>query len=142
MKIEQYLSQGRTLDRRINYNLQRLQDMKNSVCSLQSLRLNPTKVQTSPDGEAPFVRALLRIAEMEERVNQEIDMLVDLRAQIEAVIQTLPEDYLRLTLRYRYLCNQSWQQVADEMHAGKTTVKRWHADALAKLHLPDDPIWI
>ena len=75
MNVKEYLKQGRLLDQRINFNLRRLQEMKSGICSLSSPQIKADKVQTSPDGDAPFVKALMRFEEMQEHINRQIDCL-------------------------------------------------------------------
>ena len=75
MRVETYLSQGRMLNQRINYQLKKLGELKSAACSLPAVTIRKDKVQTSADGDAPFVKALIRVEEMEEKINREIDML-------------------------------------------------------------------
>ena len=77
MNVKDYLRQGRLLDQRINYNLRRLKEMRAGLDGLCSPQIRADKVQTSPDGDPPFVKALMRMSELNERIDQEIDLLVD-----------------------------------------------------------------
>lgn len=142
MNVEEYLQQARLLDQRINFNLRRMQEIKNGLFSPRVPRLSADKVQTSPDGNAPFVQALLRVEEMQERINQETDLLVELRQQISEMIHHLPSEKQQMLLLYRYVEERSWREIGDLLGAGKSTVKRWHTDALAQLRLPENPIQI
>ena len=58
MRVETYLSQGRMLNQRINYQLKKLGELKSAACSLPAVTIRKDKVQTSADGDAPFVKAL------------------------------------------------------------------------------------
>ena len=142
MNVKEYLKQGRLLDQKINFNLRRLQEMKSGLCSFSSPQFKADKVQTSPDGDAPFVKALLRVEEMQEQINQEIDLLVDLRQQIDEVIHSLASENQQMLLLYRYIEDRTWEDIGNLLGVDKSTVKRWHLDALAKLRLPENPILI
>jgi len=142
MNVKEYLKQGRLLDQKINFNLRRLQEMKSGLCSISSPQFKADKVQTSPDGDAPFVKALLRVEEMQEQINQEIDLLVDLRQQIDEVIHSLASENQQMLLLYRYIEDRTWEDIGNLLGVDKSTVKRWHLDALAKLRLPENPILI
>ena len=142
MNVKEYLKQGRLLDQKINFNLRRLQEMKSGLCSISSPQFKADKVQTSPDGDAPFVKALLRVEEMQEQINQEIDLLVDLRQQIDEVIHSLASENQQMLLLYRYIEGRTWEDIGNLLGVDKSTVKRWHLDALAKLRLPENPILI
>ena len=142
MNVKEYLKQGRLLDQKINFNLRRLQEMKSGLCSISSPQFKADKVQTSPDGDAPFVKALLRVEEMQERINREIDLLVDLRQQIDDVIHSLASENQQMLLLYRYVEDRTWEDIGNLLGVDKSTVKRWHLDALSKLRLPENPILI
>lgn len=142
MDVKEYLQQAHLLDQRINFNLRRMQEMKSGLCGLRSPQLDAVKVQASQTGDAPFVRGLMRVEEMQERINQETDLLVELRKQISEVIYSLPSENQQMLLLYRYVEKKTWVEIGNLLGAGKSTVKRWHSDALAKLRLPENPIQI
>ena len=137
MRVETYLSQGRMLDQRINYQLKKLGELKNAACSLPALTIRKDKVQSSTDGDAPFVRALIRVEEMEEKINREIDMLADLKEEIMGVIGQVDSEELRMVLIYRYLEGMTWEEIGDLVHADRSTIKRRHRKAIEQIVLPD-----
>ena len=142
MNVKDYLRQGRLLDQRINYNLRRLKEMRAGLDGLCSPQIRPDKVQTSPDGDPPFVKALMRMSELNERIDQEIDLLVDLRNQIDATVRTVDNDDYQMLLLYRYIENRTWEDIGAELGVGKTTAKRWHQEALQMVRMPENPIVI
>ena len=141
MTAKEYLSQAYRLDQRINSNIEeisRLQEMASSISS-------PTwgeKVQSSRNTEAPFVRCLEKIVDLEETINSEIDTLVCLKKQIRTVIEAVPNTDERLVLRYRYIHNCTWEQIGNELNADARTIRRWHGEALLKVKVPQDAIKI
>ena len=92
--------------------------------------------------EAPFIRALEKVWKLEEKINAEIDRLVDLKAQMRGVIEAVSDPDERMVLRYRYIHNMTWEKIGDVLHADRTTVYRWHNTAIRHVVLPDDPIQI
>ena len=71
------------------------------AAAISSPQITADKVQTTPSGDPPYVSALMRIWEMEEKINEEIDLYVDLKAQIHSVLKQVSNpDYL-MVLRYR-----------------------------------------
>ena len=140
MRVETYLSQGRMLNQRINYQLKKLGELKNAACSLPAVTIRKDKVQSSTDGDAPFVRALIRVEEMEEKINREIDMLADLKEEIMGVIGQVDSEELQMVLIYRYLEGMTWEEIGNLFHAGRTTVKRWHRKAIEQIVLPEEQI--
>lgn len=100
------------------------------------------KVQTSRNTDAPFVRCLEKIMDLEKVVNSEIDTLVDLKRQIRTTVDTVANVNERMVLRYRYIHNMTWEQIGGELNADESTIRRWHKAALSAVVLPTDPIRI
>jgi len=140
MRVETYLSQGRLLNQRINYQLKKLGELKNAACSLPAVMIRKDKVQSSTDGDAPFVRALIRVEEMEEKIKREIDMLADLKEEIMGMIGQVDSEELQMVLIYRYLEGMTWEEIGDLIYADRTTVKRWHRKAIEQIVLPEEQI--
>ena len=141
-RVRAYLEQGLFLDRRIRFDLLRLEQMRADMYVLSSPRPDSNKVQSSPTGEALFAKALERLEQMGERISREISLLTDLKAQIESVIRQLDHPGYQLVLTGRYLENLSLPAVADRLRISLSTAKAWHRDALGKLTLPENPIRI
>ena len=142
MNVEIYLKQGHSLDQRIKYNLRKIAEMRNAASDISAPVLQFDKVQTSPNGDAPFVKALERIEALEERINREIDLLVSLKDQIDEVIRQVNNEEYQLLLYYRYVENMTWEKVGEQLNVDKSTAKRWKAKALAQIVLPENPIII
>lgn len=141
MTAKEYLRQAYRLDHRINSDIaemERLQEMAGSVGSPGfEEHYNPNR-----PNEAPFVRCLEKVWDLEQKINSEIDRLIDLKAQMREVIATASNADEQMVLRYRYIHNMTWEQIGDELHADRTTVYRWHNSALNHVTLPEDPIRI
>ena len=141
MTAKEYLRQAYRLDHRINSDIaemERLQEMAGSVGSPGfEEHCNPNRPT-----EAPFVRCLEKVWDLEQKINSEIDRLIDLKAQMREVIATASNADEQMVLRYRYIHNMTWEQIGDELNADRTTVYRWHNSALNHVTLPEDPIRI
>ena len=131
MNVKEYLKQGWLLDQRINFNLRRLHEMKAGICGLSYPQVSADKVQTSPDGEAPFVKAIMRVAEMEEKIDRQIDLLVDLKQQIDDTIHSVDLEAYQMLLLYRYVENMG----GDREPAGH---RENHSQAMASGGAEDD----
>ena len=140
MQVETYLKQGLMLDKRINYHLKELSELRADACNIAAPAIGKEKVKSSPSGDAPFVKALMRVEELQEKINREIDTLVDLRNQIEEVINQVKEDNQRMLLYYKYRQGLSNEQISRMLSIGRSTLFRWHADAIKQIKLPDNPI--
>lgn len=142
MTAKEYFSQAKYLDQRINYHLKEAQSWRELACGITSPGLRQDKVQTSPKGEAPFIRAMERVWEMEQKINDEIDRLVDLKEQMQQVIGQLDNADYQLILKYRYFQNMTWRQIGDVMCIDRTTAQRYHDAAIARIVVPANAIMI
>ncbi len=129
MTNREYFEQAIRLDQKINTYIREAEQLREMAASVTSPSLGD-RVQTSQRTEAPFVRWVDKVMEMEEKINREIDALVDLKAEIGAVIDTLPDEKEQMVMRYRYLCNMNWENIAAEIGVNPRTVRRWHGSAL------------
>ena len=141
MTAKEYLKQAYRLDHRIDSDIAEMERLREMACSVGSPGFEEHHNPNRPI-EAPFVRVLEKVWRMEEKINAEIDRLVDLKAQIRGVIEAVSDPNERMVLRYRYIHNMTWERIGDELHAGETSIRRWHASALSHVVLPENPIII
>ena len=141
MTNKEYLRQAYRLDQKINSDIEEVARLREMATSISSPVMGD-KVQTSRNGDAPFVRSIEKILTLEEKIDQEIDLLVDLKSQMRDVIAAVPDTDERMVLRYRYIHNLTWERIGNELNADARTIRRWHGSALVNGVLPDDPIKI
>ena len=141
MTNKEYLRQAYRLDQRINSNIDEVTRLRNMAGMISSPVLGE-KVQTSKSGDAPFARSMEKILLLEEKINSEVDLLVDLKSQMRDVIAAVPDTDERMVLRYRYIHGFTWEQIGNELNADKSTIRRWHGSALLHVVLPENPIKI
>ena len=141
MTAKEYLRQAYRLDHRINSDLaelERLRDMDGSISSPSfEEHYNPNR-----NTEAPFIRCLEKVWDLEMKIKTEIDKLISLKDQMREVIDAVQNTDEQMVLRYRYIHNMTWEQIGDELKADESTVRRWHRRALASVIVPADPIVI
>lgn len=141
MRVEDYLNQAHRLDKRIEFKMRELEDLRATVADIHSSALGE-RVQTSRSADPPFVRALERIEEAQEKIEQEVETLVRLKAQINDVISSVRDADEQTVLRYRYIRRMTWSDIAFEMNTSEKTARRRNASALCNVVLPDDAIFI
>ena len=141
MTAKEYLRQAYRLDQKISSDLEEVASLREMSASVSSPQLTE-RVQTSKNTDAPFVRALEKIMDLEERINKEIELLMELKKEIRAVITTVEDTDERMVLKYRYVHNYTWEQIGNELHADARTVRRWHGKALQHVIMPEKPITI
>ncbi len=141
MTVKEYLRQAYRLDQKINSDIAEAERLREIATSVSAPTMGE-RVQTSPSGDAPFVRRLEKLMALEETINKEIDLYVDLKEQIRKVISAVEDTDERLVLRYRYIHNYTWEQIGTKLYADARTVRRWHGNALTHVVLPENPICI
>ena len=128
MTAKEYLGQAYRLDQRINSKLQQV----------ESLRCLTQRVTQSYSGEAvsrtrsatQLEDAIIRLMEVEEELNRQIDVLIDTKIEISRLIDRVRNENYRLILEKRYLCFLPWKQIAEEMHYSRRWVLQKHERAL------------
>lgn len=141
MTAKEYLRQEYRLDQKISSDLEEVASLREMSASVSSPQLTE-RVQTSKNTDAPFVRALEKIIDLEEHINKEVELLMELKKEIRVVITTVEDTDERMVLKYRYVHNYTWEQIGNELHADARTVRRWHGKALQHVILPENPITI
>ena len=141
MTVKEYLRQAYRLDNRINSDIKELERLRSMAYTISSPSLGE-RVQTSRNREAPFVRNIEKIMLQEEKIDKEIDTLVDLKAQMRDVIHKVKDVDEQFVLTYRYILNMTWDDIGCELSADNSTVRRWHGQALLHVQLPEEPIKI
>ncbi|MDD2980893.1 MAG: DUF1492 domain-containing protein [Hespellia sp.] len=98
------------------------------------------KIGTNPNRnlEAPFIRTIEKIWELEEKINVQITKLVSLQSEIDEAINQMSDPAEKLLLKYRYLHNLDWTDVAGQMAISERTVHRIHSTALANFVVPEN----
>ena len=142
MNKKEYLRQAYLLDKRIKADMDEVVRLRELATSVSSLRYDREYVQTTRSIEAPLVKALIRVMDLEAKINMEVTMLISLKEQILDVISKLESMDEQMILRYRYMSNMTWEDIGKELHAGVRTVIRWHGNALEHLVFPENPIRI
>ena len=114
MTAKEYLGQAYRLDQRINSKLEQ-------VMSLRTLATKATSTlsDTPPSGTRNVHRMediIVKIIEMENEINRDIDNLVDLKREMVSVIKAVADPEQQTILELRYLCFKSWEQIAVDMN--------------------------
>jgi DNA-directed RNA polymerase specialized sigma24 family protein len=138
MTPKAYLNQAYRLEQRIELDTEELENLRTMSASVSSPGFEEHNNPNHPD-DAPFVKTLDRIWEKEQKVNKELNLLLQLKDEIQDVIAKVENVDERLTLTYRYLKNYTWMRIGDEMAADERTVRRWHDRALSHVEVPENP---
>ena len=136
MTPKEYLNQARHLDALISCRLREIdywRDLSTSVAgSSFEEHHNPNR-----PADAPFVRCLEKIDAIQRDVEEKVTHLVSLREDINTRIDMLASHEEQMVLRYRYLDNCTWEEIAAMVNVSLRTVHRIHGSALQNFPLPE-----
>ncbi|MBS4931821.1 MAG: sigma-70 family RNA polymerase sigma factor [Clostridiales bacterium] len=135
MTTKEYLSQAYRLDQRIHSKLEQ-------VSTLRSLAQKMTVSFGNEGGrgvrnQSPMENTIVKIMDLEEEIDQEIDRLIDLKQEIMGVISSVEDIDCQLLLELRYLTFKTWEQIAEIMNFTLQWVYALHQKALSKIKLKD-----
>jgi len=128
MTKKEYLSQAHHIDCRINAKI-------SQVSSLHDLATKASVTLTDMPGSPTrnthqMENVIVKILDLEEQINADIDRLVDLKAEISKVINAVDDPDLRTLLELRYLSFKTWEAIAYEMGYDLRWVYKLHKRAL------------
>ena len=133
MRAKEILRQAFCLDRRIASDINEMRELRELAESVSSPNLEE-KVQTSRSSDAPFVRSIEKIMDLESRIAEEVDRLVDMKTEIRDLIDKVDDHDQRMLLRYRYIHFYTWEEISAEMNYGLRWVYILHGRALESVN--------
>ena len=138
MTVREYLGQAYRLQQRIRLHQEELGNLRTLAASVGSPGFEEHYSPNRPT-DAPFVKTLDKIWEKEKKTNDELCLLLQLRDEIQSVIDQVENMDERLVLTYRYLKGYTWMRIGDELAADERTIRRWHDRALSHAKVPENP---
>ena len=133
MKAKEYLSQAYRLDQRIDAKIEQVMSLRNLAAKATS-----TLSDIASSGTRNIHRMediIMRIFDLENEINADIDALVALKREIVSTIKSVPNLEYQILLELRYLCFKPWEQIAVEMGYGIDNVFRLHQKALKDMEV-------
>lgn len=133
MTAKEYLQQAYRINRKIKLDTEKLAAARSALYGKTA--------RYDSDGSKPVScgnvteSAVLRVMELEERLNREIDELTAMRQEIELTVNAVPDEVQREILTRRYLLYQKWEVIAAEMGYSERHIRRLHGDALRNMSL-------
>jgi DNA-directed RNA polymerase specialized sigma subunit len=100
-----------------------------------SSTLSPVPPSGKPDPHR-LEKTITRMMDMEHEVDEDIDHLVDLKADIMKAISRVPDARERVVLELRYLAFKDWASIADAIGLHIRQVYRLHDEALKHIEIP------
>ena len=135
MDAKYYLDAAYRLDTRINSKLE-------AISYLNDLATKCTTTYSdmphSPNrGSSRMEETIVKIIDLENSINEDIDKLVELKRIIHKIIASVREPELATLLELRYLSFKSWEQIAVTMDYSIRYIHKLHARALESCVVPE-----
>ena len=127
MTAKQYLNRARRIDSEINALLRLLQTTRDSLESItQNYDSDGSQSTKNP-------HKFDRLVELESTVDNKVDELIALKAEILNTISNLNDNRQRIILTEYYLEMKTWEQVAVDMNYSFQHTMRMHGYALKEI---------
>ena len=124
----EYFNQARLLNVEINTLIEESQSIRDMATKVTSVMTDmPGAPLKNNDG---YEETLIKLADYDKAINNNIDRLVDLKHSMIEIINQLPKMEYRIVLVKRYLFNKCWAQIAVDMGYEKRQVQRFHDNAI------------
>ena len=131
MNAKEYLKQAFYLDKRINSKLEQVESLNalatKATSTLSDMPKSPSR------GTSKLEDTIVKIVDLQEEINRDIDKLVDLKAEMVGTIKQIQNKELQVILEKRYLCFESWEKIAVEMNYSIQHIFRLHSKALKNI---------
>ena len=135
MTAKEYLCQAYWLDRRIDSKLEQLSALRDTTTKANAVMSDV--VVTRSRNMQSLQDTIVKIVDMENELDKDIDMLVDLKRDMMSLIKEVKNPEYQTLLELRYLCFKSWDYIAEVMGYSINNVFKIHAKALRNIRLPE-----
>lgn len=130
MTAKEYLLQIRKIDRQLKALLRERKELDIARTYMQSPQIVGDRVQTSPSGDPPWMKYLIKWGELTEKIGERWDELICTKKDIEDQINTLDDDRYIDVLTKRYIELKSFEKISVEMHYEYGYTRKIHKRAL------------
>ena len=130
LTAKEYLRQLYKQDLFIRQKIRELGELRMTAGDLGGIDYAKDRVQMSVGAEAAFTQLVQKIADFEAELDRTVDRFADLRHEIIAKIQQLPDVKGADILFRRYVDMKSWREIEDDTLYSTSYILRLHGEAL------------
>ena len=131
MSTKDYLSQAYRIDQRINSKLAQVMSLRDLLGKATGTLSGAPKAAT-PNPHS-MEDTIAKMVDLENEINEDIDTLVDLKAEIMRRIKRVENTEYQTILELRYLCFKRWEEIAVDMGYSLRRVYELHDCALEEI---------
>ena len=133
MNVKKFLESHKEIDDRINLDLEEIANLRalaERTTRYISLDGSGGKNGTKSDKVGNYA---VKIADLEAKIDREIDRLVDIRDQIAEMISVLDDETERTVIMRHYILHEPWETTAEKLCFSSRHVQRFHKQAIDRL---------
>lgn len=134
MTAKEYLSQAYRLDKRIDLKIEQLKSLNLLATKCTSTLSDMPKSQSISNSR--LEDTVVKIVDLQEEINRDIDSLVDLKRDIVRTIKSVQNPEYQIILELRYLCFKTWEEIAVQMNCSIDNVFKIRKSALKSVVIP------
>ena len=135
MTAKEYLSQAYRLDKRIDSKIEQLKSLNLLATKCTSTLSDMPKSQSISNSR--LEDTVVKIVDLQEEINRDIDRLVDLKRDIVKTIKSVQNPEYQIILELRYLCFKTWEEIAVQMNCSIDNVFKIRKNALKSVVIPE-----
>jgi DNA-directed RNA polymerase specialized sigma subunit len=132
MNAKEYLSQAIWLDRVITNKLEQKEELE-ALAKRVTVDFTQEKVSGGKATRSPMEDATVKLIDLSNEINDDIDEYVDLKKEIMGTIKQVDDIRYRLILKMRYISAKDWDDIVIAMGYDRSTVFRNHKKALKEV---------
>jgi hypothetical protein len=132
MKAKTFLGRAYRLDLKINTKLEQLEQFRSLAYKVTS-NLSEDKVSNGTKSKGSLEDSIIKIIMAEQELNAEIYRLIAIKKDIAETISLLSIEDEKLLLELRYICFNSWEEIAVKMNFSCSYTHRLNRHALENI---------
>lgn len=133
MGVKEILLQHRVINSAIDAKLEQIADLRRLATKIT--RDCSTVVGSCGRFSDRVGNTAVKIADLEEEINRDIDRLVDLKERIKGICGLLADETQKTIIERRYILGEEWEDIADKIGYSSRHIARLHARAIEQLEI-------
>ena len=132
---KEYLGKIYHIDSQIESKLQQLDSLK-ALATSTSITLSdmPGAATRNVHKKEDII---VKLIDLEREIDDDVDRLVDLKAEAMHAIAQVKNTRYRLLLEKRYLCYENWERIASDLGYSVRNITALHNKALQAFKVPE-----
>lgn len=132
MNPKEYLSRALWLDQRIKSKLEQLDTLR-ALAMKVGANLTEEKVSGGNNTKSHMENTIAKIVDLEKEINEDIDRLVGIKAEIMETISRVDDPINQIILEMRYVNGKGWDEISRVLNYKDRSIFKIHSRALKEI---------